>query len=86
MGENKFMPSPEGKRPETSEEDAIETNPNEVLQFIENIMHQCNVRGANDSEISELTKIKDTFSYGKISALEAKQAAQNILDSKQDYH
>lgn len=50
------------------------------------IMQQCNIMGANDSEIGELMELTKQVKAKEKDPEEAVARAREILGSKQDYH
>ena len=50
------------------------------------VRQQCAQMGANDYELPELDRILESWRNKEISDQEALAKAQQILDSKQDYH
>lgn len=59
---------------------------NETLAAIENLRAQAQQMGANDYEQSAFNAIREKLEAQQLTPEEARAAAQNILDSKVDYH
>jgi hypothetical protein len=54
--------------------------------YIGEIMTRLGAFGGNDSEISNLIKIRQEMENGKLSPKDAKEIAYATIDRKQDYH
>ena len=59
---------------------------NDIHQYIEMTRQHVALMGANDNEFRQLDEIKQRYSNGEIGLEEAKNQADRILSSKQDYH
>jgi hypothetical protein len=67
-------------------ENAKEITKQESLNRINEITQEVSARGANGSEIHELLELKKLVVENKIGPEIGLKEAQQILDSKQDYH
>lgn len=70
----------------TEQERLAEDYKKQTVAFIEEKKTLAAQMGANDAEIGQLENLKELFIEGRMTDREARERAEQILNSKNDYH